>query len=94
MEEQASQPLSAIYDLSEGNHEQWIAVAEAAERADVPFTVKDYYPAFQYQKQLGLITTDNLVYNEVCKLTPKGIRVMEQVVSSMVPSNSMYSPKG
>ena len=94
MEEQASQLLSAIYDLSEGNHEQWIAVAEAAERADVPFTAKDYYPAFQYLKQLGLITTDNLVYNEVCKLTPKGIRVMEQMVSSMVPSDSMYSPKG
>jgi hypothetical protein len=94
MEEQASQLLRAIYNLAEGNHEQWVAVAEAAERASIPFTATDYYPSFQYLKQSGLITTDNLVYNEVCKLTPRGIRVMEQIVSSMVPSDSMYSPKG
>jgi hypothetical protein len=94
MEEQAAQLLRAIYDLAEGNYGQWVAVAEAAERADIPFTATDYYPSFQYLKQSGLITTDNLVYNEVCKLTPKGIRVMEHVVSSMAPADSMYSPKG
>jgi hypothetical protein len=94
MEEQAAQLIKAIYDLAEGSQERWVAVAEAAERADVPFTAKDYFPSFQFLKQSGLITTDNLVYNEVCKLTPKGIRVMEQVTSSMAPSNSMYSPKG
>jgi hypothetical protein len=94
MEEQASQLLRAIYDLTEDNHEQWVAVAEAADRADVSFTANDYHPSFQYLKQSGLITTDNLVYIEVCKLTPKGIRVMERVASSMVPSDSMYSPKG
>jgi hypothetical protein len=94
MEEQAAQLLRAIYDLAEGNHGQWVAVAEAAERADIPFTAKDYYPSFQYLKQSGLITTDNLVYNEVCKLTPEGVRVMEQVLGSMVPSDSMSSPKG
>ncbi len=94
MEEQASQLLRAIYDSAEGNHGQWVAVAEAAEKAGIPFTVTDYYPSFQYLKQSGLITTDNLVYNEVCKLTPEGIRVMEQVVSSMVPSDFMYSSKG
>ena len=94
MEEQAAQLLRAIYDLAEGNHGQWVAVAEAAERAGIPFTAKDYYPSFQYLKQSGLITTDNLVYNEVCKLTPEGVRVMEQVLSSMVPSDPMSSPKG
>src|ERR671916_515727 len=94
MEEQAAQLLRAIYDLAEGNYGQWVAVAEAAERADIPFTATDYYPSFQFLKQSGLITTDNLVYNEVCRLTPKGIRVMEQVTSSMAPSNSMYRPKG
>jgi hypothetical protein len=94
MEEQASQLLRAIYDLAEGNNGQWVAVAEAAEKASIPFTVTDYYPSFQYLKQSGLITTDNLVYNEVCKLTPEGIRVMEQLVSSMVPSDSTYSSKG
>jgi hypothetical protein len=94
MEEQAAQLIKAIYDLAEGSQERWVAVAEAAERADVPFTAKDYFPSFQFLKQSGLITTDNLVYNEVCRLTPKGIRVMEQVTSSMAPSNSMYSPKG
>ncbi len=94
MEEQAAQLIRAIYDLAEGSQERWVAVAEAAERADVPFTAKDYFPSFQFLKQSGLITTDNLVYNEVCRLTPKGIRVMEQVTSSMAPSNSMYRPKG
>ncbi len=94
MEEQASQLLRAIYDLVDGNPGQWVAVAEAAERASIPFTAKDYYPSFQYLKQSGLITTDNLVYNEVCKLTPEGVRVMEQVLSSMVPSDSMSSSKG
>jgi hypothetical protein len=94
MEEQASQLLRAIYDLAGGSPRQWVAVTEAAEKADVPFTAKDYYPSFQYLKQAGLITTDNLVYNEVCKLTPKGVRVMEQVVSSMVPSDSVSRPKG
>jgi hypothetical protein len=94
MEEQAAKLLRTIYDLAEGNAGQWVAVAEAAERADIPFTATDYFPSFQYLKQSGLITTDNLVYNEVCKLTPKGIRVMEQVVSSTASSNSVYSPKG
>ena len=94
MEEQAAQLFKAIYDLAEGNAGQWVAVAVAAERADVPFTAKDYFPSFQYLKQSGLITTENLVYNEVCRLTPKGIRVMEQVTSSMAPSNSMYRLKG
>ena len=94
MEEQAAQLLRAIYDLADGNPGQWVAVAEAAERASIPFTAKDYYPSFQYLKQVGLITTDNLVYNEVCKLTPKGVGVMEQVLSSMAPSDSMSSPKG
>jgi hypothetical protein len=93
MEEQASQLLRAIYNLAEGDNGQWVAVAEAAERANIPFTAKDYYPSFQYLKQSGLITTDKLVYNEVCKLTPKGARVMEQVLSSKVPSDSMSSPK-
>jgi hypothetical protein len=82
MEEQAAQLLRAIYDLAEGDHRQWVAVAEAAERAEISFTAKDYYPSFQYLKQSGLITTDNLVYNEVCKLTPKGVGAMEQAMSS------------
>ncbi len=94
MEEQASQLLRAIYDLAGGNSGQWVAVAEAAERADIPFTAKNYYPSFQYLKQSGLITTDNLVYNEVCKLTPKGARVMGQVAGSMVPSDSISGQKG
>jgi hypothetical protein len=93
MEEQAAKLLRSIYDLGEGNPGQWVAVAEAAERADIAFTATDYYPSFQYLKQSGLITTDNLVYNEVCKLTPKGIRAMEQVLSSTPSSNSVYSPK-
>ena len=94
MEEQAAQLLRAIYDLAEGNSGQWVAVAEAAERADIPFTAKDSYPSFQYLKQSGLITTDNLVYNEVCKLTPKGVGAMERVLGSKVPSDTMSSPKG
>jgi hypothetical protein len=94
MEEQAAQLLRAIYDLAEGNHGQLVAVAEAAERADIPFTAEAHYPSFQYLKQLGLITTDNLVYNEVCKLTPNGVEVMEQVLSSEVPSGSVSRPKG
>jgi hypothetical protein len=94
MEEQAAQLMRAIYDLAEGNPGQWVAVTEAAERADIPFSAKDYFPSFQYLKQSGLITTDNLVYNEVCKLTPEGIRVMEQVTGSMSPSDSVYTPKG
>lgn len=94
MEEQAAQLLRAIYDLAEGSSGQWVAVAEAAERADIPFTAKDSYPSFQYLKQSGLITTDNLVYNEVCKLTPKGVGAMERVLGSKVPSDTMSSPKG
>ncbi len=51
IEEQACQLLRAIYDLAEGNHEQWVAVAEAAEKANIPFTATDYHPSFQYLKQ-------------------------------------------
>ena len=94
MEEQASQLLRAIYDLAEGSTGKWVAVAEAAEKADIPFTAKDRYPSFQYLKQSGLITTDNLIFNEVCKLTPKGVRAMEQVLSSMASSDSTSSQKG
>jgi hypothetical protein len=94
MEQQAQLLLRVIYDLAEGNPGQWVAGAEAAERASIPFTAQDHDPLFRYLKQSGLITTDNLVHNEVCKLTPKRIREVEQVVSSMVPPDSMYSSKG
>ena|SRR5215207_3966184 len=93
LEEQAYKLLEAIYDLAEGNPKQWVAGAEAAKRASMPFTTQDYDPLFRYLKQSGLITTENLVYNEFCKLTPKGIRVMEHAVSSVVPPDSMYSQK-
>lgn len=82
MEEQTYQLLKAIYDLAEGNSGQWVAGAEAAERASIPFTTQDYDPLFRYLRQSGLITTDNLIHNEVCKLTPKGVMVIEQVVAS------------
>ena len=94
LEEQAYKLLEAIYDLAEGNPGQWVAGAEAAERAGIPFTRQDYDPLFRYLKQSGLVTTGNLVYNEVCKLTPKGVRVMERPVSSIVPPDSMYGQKG
>jgi hypothetical protein len=94
LEAQAYKLLEAIYDLAEGNPGQWVAGAEAAERAGIPFTMQDYDPLFRYLKQSGLVTTGNLVYNEVCKLTPKGVRVMEQPVSSIGPPDSMYSQKG
>ncbi len=91
MEEQAYRLLRAVYDLAEGNPEQWVAGAGAAERAGIPFTTQDYDPSFRYLKQSGLITTDTLVHNEVCKLTPKGIRVMEQVASSIASPDSVHS---
>ena len=78
-EEQARQLFEAIYDLAEGNPGRWVAVPEAAERASIPFTTQDYEALFRHLKQSGLITTDNLVHNEVCKLTPKGAKVMERV---------------
>jgi hypothetical protein len=81
MEEQTYQLLRAIYDLADGNPGRWVAGAEAAERADIPFTTQDYDLLFRYLRQSGLITTDDLIHNEVCKLTPKGVRVVEQVVA-------------
>ena len=92
LEEQTYKLLEAIYELAEGNPGQWVAGAEAAKRAGIPFTTQDYDPLFRCLKQSGLITTDNLVYNEFCKLTPKGIRIMEQVRSSTVPPESMSTP--
>jgi hypothetical protein len=93
IEEQAFKLLEAIYELAEGNPKQWVAGAEAAKRAGISFTTQDYDPLFRCLKQSGLITTDNLVYNEFCKLTPKSIRVMEQVRSPTVPPESMSTPK-
>jgi hypothetical protein len=86
--------LRVIYDLAEGHPGQWVAGAEAAERSSIPYTTQDYDSLFGYLKQSGLITADNLVHGEVCKLMPKVARKMEQVVSSMVPPDSMYSSKG
>jgi DNA-binding IscR family transcriptional regulator len=81
MEEQTYQLLRAIYDLAEGSPGRWVAGAEAAERAGIPFTTQDYDLLFRYLRQSGLITTDDLIHNEVCKLTPKGVRVVERVVA-------------
>jgi hypothetical protein len=94
IEEQAYRLLGAIYDIAEGNPKQWVAGTEAAKRAGIPFTTREYDPLFRYLKQSGLITTENLAYNEFCKLTPRGIRVMEQVVSSTGPPASphVYTP--
>jgi hypothetical protein len=91
IEQQARQLLRAIYDLAEGNPGQCVAGTEAAERAGIPFATQEYDLLFRYLKQTGLITTDKLVHNEVCKLTPKAIRVMEQVERPMAPSESIYS---
>jgi len=81
MEEQTYQLLRAIYDIAEGNSGRWVAGAEAAQRAGIPFTTQEYDLLFRYLRQSGLITTDNLIHNEDCKLTPKGVRVVEQVVA-------------
>jgi hypothetical protein len=78
-EQQARQLFEAIYDLAEGNPGQWVAGPEAVDRAGIPFTTQDYDSLFRHLEQSGLIITDNLVHNEVCKLTPKGARVMERV---------------
>jgi len=92
-EEQACQLFEAIYDLAEGNPGQWVAGPEAVERAGIPFSTQDYDSLIRHLKQSGLITTDNLVHNEVCKVTPKGARVMEQVATSEVASDSINSSK-
>ena len=78
-EEQARQLFEAIYDLAEGNPGQWVAGPKAAEKAGIPFTTRDYDALFRHLKQSALITTDNLVQNEVCKLTQKGARIMERL---------------
>ena len=78
-EEQARLLFEAIYELAEGNPRRWVAGSDAVERAGIPFTTQDYDSLFRHLKQSGLITTDNLVHNEVCKLTPEGARVMERV---------------
>ena len=78
-EEQARHLFEAIYDLAEGNPGRWVAGSDAVERAGIPFSTQDYDSLFRHLKQSGLITTDDLVHNEVCKLTPKGARVMERV---------------
>ena len=88
-EEQACQLFEAIYDLAEGNPGQWVVGPEAVERAGIPFTTHDYDSLIRHLKQSGLITTDNLVHNEVCKLTQKGARVMERVANSVIASDSI-----
>ena len=92
-EEQARQLVEAIYDLAEGNPGQWVAGQDAVDRADIPFTTQDYDSLFRHLEQSGLITTDNLVHNEVCKLTPKGARVMERVANSVGVPDSINSSK-
>ena len=92
-EEQARQLFEAIYDLAEGNPGQWVAGPEAVDRANIPFTTQDYDSLFRHLEQSGLITTDNLVHNEVCKLTPKGASVMERVANSVVAPDSINSSK-
>jgi len=92
-EEQAGQLFEAIYDLAEGNPGQWVAGPEAADRAGIPFTTQDYDPLFRHLEQSGLITTDNLVHNEVCKVTPKGASVMERVANSVVAPDSINGSK-
>jgi hypothetical protein len=82
IEQQAHLLLGAIYELADGSPGQWVAGAEAAERASIPFTMQDYDPLFRYLRQSELISTHNLVHNEVCKLTPKGVRAAEQMVAS------------
>ncbi len=44
MEQHAQLLLGVSYDLAEGNPGQWVAGAEAAERANIPFTTQDYDP--------------------------------------------------
>lgn len=88
-EEQARQLFEAIYDLAEGNPGQWVARQDAVDRANIPFPRQDYDPLFRHLEQSELITTDNLVHNEGCTLTPKGAGVMERVANSAgAPINS------
>lgn len=88
-EEQARQLFEAIYHLAEGNPGQWVSRQDAEDRVNIPLTTQDYDSLFRHLEQSGLITTDNLVHNEGCKLTQKGAGVMEQVANSAgAPVNS------
>jgi hypothetical protein len=70
--------LEAIYDLAQGSPDRLVASEEAAERAGIPHTFEDFNPVASYLRDSGLIEEPGTVGLDVFRITPAGIRAVEQ----------------
>jgi hypothetical protein len=70
--------LEAIYVLAQGRPDKLVASEQAAERADIPHTIEDFNPVARHLRVSGLIEEPGTVGLDVFRITPAGIRAVEQ----------------
>jgi hypothetical protein len=70
--------LEAIYALAQGRPDKLVASEQAAERADIPHTIEDFNPVARHLKDSGLIEEPGTVGLDVFRITPAGMRAVEQ----------------
>jgi len=70
--------LEAIYALAQGRPDKLVASEQAAERAGIPHTIEDFNPVARHLKDSGLIEEPGTVGLDVFRITPAGMRAVEQ----------------
>ena len=70
--------LEAVYDLARGSPDKLVASEKAAERAGIPHTIQDFNPVARHLRDSGLIEEPGTAGLDVFRITPAGIRAVEQ----------------
>jgi hypothetical protein len=70
--------LHELYSLAHGNPKSVVVGREAAKRASIPYTTKDYHLIVGRLMDSGLIEEWGTIGLEVFRITPLGVRVVNE----------------
>ena len=70
--------LHELYSLAHGNPKSVVVGREAAKRASIPYTTKDYHLITRRLMDSGLIEECGTIGLEIFRITPLGVRVVNE----------------
>jgi hypothetical protein len=70
--------LHELYSLAHGNPKSVVVGREAAKRASIPHTTKDYHLIARRLMDSGLIEECGTIGLQIFRITPRGVRVVNE----------------
>jgi hypothetical protein len=70
--------LHELYSLAHGNPKSVVVGREAAKRAGIPYTTKDYQLIVGRLRDSGLIEECGTIGLQIFRITPLGVRVVNE----------------